>query len=170
MEASALNREEQKELMGLLGLDCSCWGALPVMRRAYLRKCLEYHPDKGGDEAKMKRMSELYRRVTEGLREVGPEQDWTWSTQEVSERVESSAYMERWGFCNKDLQHHTCNCLMCTLRKCHNIRKKHKRLVWLVCYCYECFRMWFGMDNVKDTYLAWKEIIAATPYCNLQIW
>ncbi|QIJ55568.1 large T antigen [Lepus polyomavirus 1] len=101
MEASALNREEQKELMGLLGLDCSCWGALPVMRRAYLRKCLEYHPDKGGDEAKMKRMSELYRRVTEGLREVGPEQDWTWSTQEVP-TYGTDAWEQWWQEFNRD--------------------------------------------------------------------
>ncbi|QIQ69380.1 large T antigen [Betapolyomavirus callosciuri] len=81
MEGS-LSRDEQKELMSLLGLHGSYWGAFSVMRKAYLEKCKEYHPDKGGDENKMKRMNELYKVVVDALRESSQPCS-SWSSSEI---------------------------------------------------------------------------------------
>ncbi|QIQ69374.1 large T antigen [Sciurus carolinensis polyomavirus 1] len=80
---SALTRDEQKELMGLLGLDPGCWGAMQLMRRAYHKKCLEYHPDKGGDGEKMKRMNVLYKKVMDNIERETPEQTWSWNSTEI---------------------------------------------------------------------------------------
>ncbi|AGA82598.1 large T antigen [Betapolyomavirus ptedavyi] len=70
----ALNREESQELMQLLGLHMTLYGQLPMMRKAYLNKCKEYHPDKGGDEQKMKRMNELYKKLEDALSAASKEE------------------------------------------------------------------------------------------------
>ncbi|AFP94207.1 large T-antigen [bat polyomavirus 2a] len=70
----ALTREESKELMELLGLSMTLYGQLPMMRKAYLSKCKEYHPDKGGDETKMKRMNELYKKLEDALSNASQEE------------------------------------------------------------------------------------------------
>ncbi|AWD33763.1 small T antigen [Glis glis polyomavirus 1] len=166
---SSLNRDEQKELMDLLGLDATCWGAMQLMRRAYHRKCLEYHPDKGGNEEKMKRMNVLYKKLMDAIETETPEQTWCWDSTEVRHSATSNSYyMKLWGSCNFGLIS-ACPCLMCTLRKCHTIRAKHKKLVWLRCYCFECFREWFGLDNCMASYDTWREILSETPYQNLQL-
>lgn len=63
-----LNREESLQLMDLLGLERSAWGNIPLMRKAYLKKCKEFHPDKGGDEEKMKKMNTLYKKMEDGVK------------------------------------------------------------------------------------------------------
>ncbi|AFP94199.1 large T-antigen [bat polyomavirus 4a] len=80
----ALNREESQELMQLLGLSMTLYGQLPMMRKAYLNKCKEYHPDKGGDEQKMKRMNELYKKLEDALSAASREETvWTsWASGE----------------------------------------------------------------------------------------
>ncbi|AFP94203.1 large T-antigen [bat polyomavirus 2b] len=83
----ALNREESQELMQLLGLHMTLYGQLPMMRKAYLNKCKEYHPDKGGDENKMKRMNELYKKLEDALSATSREETiWnSWSAGECPE-------------------------------------------------------------------------------------
>ncbi|API13110.1 large T antigen [Betapolyomavirus securanorvegicus] len=68
-----LNRAEAKELMELLDLHMSAWGNMPLLRKKYLEKCKEYHPDKGGDETKMKRLNTLYRKLEEKVHIVHEE-------------------------------------------------------------------------------------------------
>nr|QIQ69387.1 small T antigen [Betapolyomavirus callosciuri]QIQ69393.1 small T antigen [Betapolyomavirus callosciuri] len=162
MEGS-LSRDEQKELMSLLGLHGSYWGAFSVMRKAYLEKCKEYHPDKGGDENKMKRMNELYKVVVEALRESSQPCS-SWSSSEVKFKLYKSSadhfYMKNWGFCNYGLSM-TCYCLMCHLRRRHTERRKNKeKLLWNRCYCYECFRDWFGLDNQYNSFLFWQDLVS----------
>ncbi|AVY05542.1 large T antigen [Calomys tener polyomavirus] len=65
-----LCRKEAQELMELLGLHMSCWGNVPLIRKKYLMKCKEYHPDKGGDERLMKRLNELYKKLEENVNVV----------------------------------------------------------------------------------------------------
>ncbi|QIQ69376.1 small T antigen [Sciurus carolinensis polyomavirus 1] len=169
---SALTRDEQKELMGLLGLDPGCWGAMQLMRRAYHKKCLEYHPDKGGDGEKMKRMNVLYKKVMDNIERETPEQTWSWNSTEVRDKMDmmspSAFYIRVWGHCNLGLLS-SCDCLMCTLRKCHQIRCKYNSLVWLRCYCFDCFLQWFGMENNYYAFETWREVVATTPFQNLQI-
>ncbi|API65509.1 large T antigen [Betapolyomavirus lepweddellii] len=64
----ALSRKESKELMTLLGLPMSFYGHLPVMRKAFIKKSKEYHPDKGGDEDKCKRLTCLYRKLEDNVK------------------------------------------------------------------------------------------------------
>ncbi|AWD33762.1 large T antigen [Glis glis polyomavirus 1] len=104
---SSLNRDEQKELMDLLGLDATCWGAMQLMRRAYHRKCLEYHPDKGGNEEKMKRMNVLYKKLMDAIETETPEQTWCWDSTEIP--TYGTAAWEQWWnefnnlFCDEDM-------------------------------------------------------------------
>nr|ALJ83713.1 large T antigen [Bank vole polyomavirus] len=80
-----LSRSEAKELMQLLDLDMCCWGNLPLMRKAYLNKCKEHHPDKGGNEELMKRLNSLYLQLEESVKRMQclNEEDSMWSTTQV---------------------------------------------------------------------------------------
>nr|ABI94705.1 large T [Betapolyomavirus hominis] len=107
-----LNREESMELMDLLGLERAAWGNLPLMRKAYLRKCKEFHPDKGGDEDKMKRMNTLYKKMEQDVKVAHQPDFGTWSSSEVptygTEEWESwwSSFNEKWDedlFCHEDM-------------------------------------------------------------------
>ncbi|BAZ96598.1 large T antigen [Rhinolophus simulator polyomavirus 3] len=62
-----LSREEMKELMGLLQVPMHCYGNLPMMKINYKKMCKSYHPDKGGDENKMKRLNELWQKLQENV-------------------------------------------------------------------------------------------------------
>lgn len=143
------------------------WGDHKAMRRAYHKKCLEYHPDKGGDEEKMKRLNCLYKMLTkETMTFSDSSQRWSWSTTEVG----GDLYCFVWGYCNHSANPSCRNkCLMCTLRKCHMIRAKYKPLRWRVCYCYECFRRFFGIGNSLEALDVWRSIVAVTPFSELQV-
>nr|BAC81941.1 large T [JC polyomavirus] len=107
-----LNREESMELMDLLGLDRSAWGNIPVMRKAYLKKCKELHPDKGGDEDKMKRMNFLYKKMEQGVKVAHQPDFGTWNSSEVptygTDEWESwwNTFNEKWDedlFCHEEM-------------------------------------------------------------------
>ncbi|ABN09926.1 large T antigen [KI polyomavirus Stockholm 350] len=81
-----LSREEAKQLMQLLCLDMSCWGNLPLMRRQYLVKCKEYHPDKGGNEESMKLLNSLYLKLQDSVSSVhdlNEEEDNIWQSSQI---------------------------------------------------------------------------------------
>nr|AJP06397.1 large T antigen [WU Polyomavirus] len=81
-----LSRNEAKELMQLLGLDMTCWGNLPLMRTKYLSKCKEFHPDKGGNEEKMKKLNSLYLKLQEcvsTVHQLNEEEDEVWSSSQI---------------------------------------------------------------------------------------
>ncbi|QLH64630.1 LT Antigen [California sea lion polyomavirus 2] len=72
---SVLTKEEKTELLQLLELNPSCYGNVPLMQAKYKRAALKYHPDKGGDEEKMKRLNVLFTKFFSGcayLREDNP--------------------------------------------------------------------------------------------------
>nr|QFM78329.1 139 t antigen [Pan troglodytes verus polyomavirus 8] len=107
-----LNREESMELMDLLGLERSSWGNLPAMRKAYLKKCKEFHPDKGGDEDKMKRMNTLYKKMEQDVKIAHQPDFGAWNSSEIptygTEEWESwwNSFNEKWDeelFCHEDM-------------------------------------------------------------------
>nr|AJG44395.1 large T antigen [Meles meles polyomavirus 1] len=86
----ALSREESIKLMQLLGLPMQMYGHIPVMRKAFLQKSKEYHPDKGGDEETFKTLCGLYRKLENSLRsQTDFEKAWeenaegSWSTSDI---------------------------------------------------------------------------------------
>ncbi|AFU25611.2 large T antigen [Alphapolyomavirus apaniscus] len=87
-----LTREEGMELMDLLKIPLSSYGNFSVMKFAYKKKSLEYHPDKGGDPEKMARLNSLWSKLQEGVyqarqefaAEHGPQHDVpSWCTGDV---------------------------------------------------------------------------------------
>ncbi|BBG62096.1 large T antigen [Rhinolophus pearsonii polyomavirus 1] len=75
-----LSREEMTELMELLQVPMHCYGNLPMMKINYKKMCKSYHPDKGGDEQKMKRLNELWQKLQDNVcsarQEYPTEQQW----------------------------------------------------------------------------------------------
>ncbi|AGA82601.1 small T antigen [Betapolyomavirus ptedavyi] len=172
----ALNREESQELMQLLGLHMTLYGQLPMMRKAYLNKCKEYHPDKGGDEQKMKRMNELYKKLEDALSAASKEETvWnSWASGEVGKDVSpgpDALYCRDWDVCSKGLAATYCTCLLCLLRKQHQKRRVFNLFlnVWGRCYCFTCYLHWFGLDKTYTSFLMWCSCIGEIPMRDLHI-
>lgn len=170
-----LNREESLQLMDLLGLERSAWGNIPLMRKAYLKKCKEFHPDKGGDEEKMKKMNTLYKKMEDGVKYAHqPDFGGFWDATEVFASSINpgvdAIYCKQWPECAKKMSTN-CICLLCLLRMKHENRKLYRKdpLVWVDCYCFDCFRMWFGLDLCEGTLLLWCDIIGQTTYRDLKL-
>lgn len=168
-----LNREESMELMDLLGLDRSAWGNIPVMRKAYLKKCKELHPDKGGDEDKMKRMNFLYKKMEQGVKVAHQPDFGTWNSSEVGcdfPPNSDTLYCKEWPNCATNPSVH-CPCLMCMLKLRHRNRKflRSSPLVWIDCYCFDCFRQWFGCDLTQEALHCWEKVLGDTPYRDLKL-
>ncbi|AGV77095.1 large T antigen [African elephant polyomavirus 1] len=81
----ALNREDSKSLMGLLGLNMEQYGNVPLMYNRYKKKCLQYHPEKGGNATIMKELNRLWTQFTCSLEKVRrqDEEGQSWSRSEV---------------------------------------------------------------------------------------
>ncbi|AFP94208.1 small t-antigen [bat polyomavirus 2a] len=172
----ALTREESKELMELLGLSMTLYGQLPMMRKAYLSKCKEYHPDKGGDETKMKRMNELYKKLEDALSNASQEEHlWnSWKSGQVGDDCPpgpDALYCKDWDICSRGIAPTYCKCLMCLLRKKHTAgRVANINLnVWGRCYCYACFGNWFGLDLCYTSYLLWAQLLGEIPMRDLNL-
>ncbi|ARA71321.1 large T [Betapolyomavirus vicugnae] len=106
-----LDREESKELMALLGLSMSCWGNIPMMRRAYKVQCRNLHPDKGGDEEKMKRLTELYKKLEETLGVIHSQnesEEGSWNASEVP-RYATPEWEQWWKVFNENWEDLYCN-------------------------------------------------------------
>ncbi|UVZ20312.1 small T antigen [Lemniscomys striatus polyomavirus 1] len=167
-----LNFAEKEELLLLLGL--STWGSLTEMRRAYHKKCLIFHPDKGGDEERMKRLNALFKRMESTCPETQSQEGASasasagasWSSEVCREMGDT--YVRRVGVCNI-FPSGFCKCLMCTLRRCHIIRSRHKRLAWSKCYCYECFISCYAHPNTPASVERWKHVLRRVPFSHLQI-
>nr|BEP33026.1 small T antigen [KI polyomavirus Stockholm 350] len=177
-----LSREEAKQLMQLLCLDMSCWGNLPLMRRQYLVKCKEYHPDKGGNEESMKLLNSLYLKLQDSVSSVhdlNEEEDNIWQSSQVyckdlccnKFRLVNAIYgeyyeayiMKQWDVCIHGYNHE-CQCIHCILSKYHKEKYKiyRKPPVWIECYCYKCYRECFFFPISMQTFFFWKVIIFNT--------
>ncbi|AFK09342.1 small T antigen [Betapolyomavirus equi] len=182
-----LSKDEARQLMELLKLDMEKYGDIPTMRKAYLRRCKELHPDKGGDENLMKKLNELYRKLESGLADLS-EQPGTSSAEpkvgtfQRGHRRQRSMHgydfpmhspFDRWyirdyDICTRGLSE-GCICIMCTLRKKHKERFGNRFAAWIECYCYDCYLMWFGFTLNECTAARWQSIIAETPVSRLNL-
>lgn len=175
----------------------SCWGNLPLTRKKYLAKCKQHHPDKGGDPNVMKRMTELYEKLEATVMTVHTNEqgsEWTWDTSKVyfDFVFHPSAYSARfspatvgevfgieafekhacydWTVCINSYNR-KCKCTLCTLRRRHKERYKRYRrpLVWIDCYCYDCYTTWFCLPVEWRSFCFWKLIIFQTPLSALKV-
>ncbi|AFK09341.1 large T antigen [Betapolyomavirus equi] len=95
-----LSKDEARQLMELLKLDMEKYGDIPTMRKAYLRRCKELHPDKGGDENLMKKLNELYRKLESGLADLS-EQPGTSSAEPKFPKYGTPEWEQWWKDFNK---------------------------------------------------------------------
>nr|QOV03385.1 large T antigen [Alphapolyomavirus mauratus]QOV03391.1 large T antigen [Alphapolyomavirus mauratus] len=79
-----LTKEEKQALISLLDLEPQYWGDYGRMQKCYKKKCLQLHPDKGGNEELMQQLNTLWTKLKDGLYRVrlllGPSQDPNAST------------------------------------------------------------------------------------------
>ncbi|AWB14601.1 small T antigen [Mus musculus polyomavirus 3] len=163
--------------MELLGLHMACWGNVPLMRKAFLEKAKEYHPDKGGDENKMKRLNTLYRKLEEKVHVVQEEAEAeAWDSTKVhscdgpccdprslvgyvfGEALED-CLLKQWECV---VQPKTfCKCIHCYLERLHAFRYKISKIpvVWLRCYCFTCYCKWFGKPKDPLSLHYWKIVL-----------
>ncbi|AIS40924.1 small T antigen [Sea otter polyomavirus 1] len=178
---TVLSREDARELMGLLRLDMAVYGNLPLMRKAYLKRCKELHPDKGGDETMMKKLNELYKLMEDNIREVHSNVEAAgWKAEEVGDDCYPSfenVFVKDWHLCSNYMVS-SCYCMMCLLKGRHIIRAFERKLnrtrpgrplVWIDCYCFDCYRLWFGLDLSWATFTAWNTILINTPLKHLKL-
>ncbi|BBG62102.1 small T antigen [Rhinolophus pearsonii polyomavirus 2] len=168
-----LSRDEMKELMDLLNVPAHCYGNMAMLKINYKKMSKIYHPDKGGDAAKMKRMNELWQKLADNI---------------CSARQESGYQVSAWLFgdfqtCKDFLgpkfkdkvckvypncvlsPKEECTCLVCMLARQHRIYKIWKRqpcMVWGECFCYKCFLLWFGLPENEESISWWAQIIGDT--------
>nr|WCR62213.1 MAG: small T antigen [Polyomaviridae sp.] len=154
-----------------------------------MRRCKDLHPDKGGDEAQMKKLNELYRKMEAGLadlHESGPSTSFSEPqvkrrklfhfresfmngfSSHLCERGLDSWYIRDLFLCGEG-RVAACNCLMCTLRRRHRERFGRRPAVWVECFCFDCFVLWFGSAINEYSAAAWQAIIAETPWGYLHI-
>ncbi|AFU25586.1 large T antigen [Alphapolyomavirus quintipanos] len=65
-----LHKSEKKELIALLELPANEYGNYPLMKQQFKKMCLVYHPDKGGDGEKMRRLNALWQTFNTELLEM----------------------------------------------------------------------------------------------------
>ncbi|AVY05543.1 small T antigen [Calomys tener polyomavirus] len=175
-----LCRKEAQELMELLGLHMSCWGNVPLIRKKYLMKCKEYHPDKGGDERLMKRLNELYKKLEENVNVVHMENyEEAWNSSQVFHctgdccnpnnlvgvifgEMLDQCILHAWDCVLQPGR--DCKCVHCFLERRHKNRyKKYKKpLIWLSCYCFTCYCLWFGKPKDPLSLHYWKVLLSNT--------
>ncbi|BBG61991.1 small T antigen [Myotis horsfieldii polyomavirus 2] len=176
-----LERDEAKELMELLNIPKHCYGNLPMMKINYKKMCLIYHPDKGGDPAKMKRMNELWQKLNDGFcnargTEVGFCNTFFWEEDfqtlgDVLGPAFHTRILRAWPACFMTPKV-TCNCVHCLLVMQHKVLKldtNKKCLVWGECLCFNCFNNWFGFPKTWESFIWWSRILANTELTLLHI-
>uniref|UniRef100_A0AAU7E2W4 Small T antigen n=1 Tax=Rousettus bat polyomavirus TaxID=3141932 RepID=A0AAU7E2W4_9POLY len=133
------------------------------MRKAFLARCKELHPDKGGDPEKAKDLIRLYKKLEQSVSTLNPEESF--STSEVG-ATNFFIYIKDWRECN--LGHKECYCLFCLTRHKHKNHKENP-LCWGRCYCFLCFCNWFGLEWTWNTFLLWKQVVGDLPYNHLNL-
>ncbi|BAQ55565.1 small t antigen [bat polyomavirus 5b1] len=167
-----MDREELRELCELLQIPPHCYGNLPMMKINYKKMSKIYHPDKGGDAEKMKRMNELWQKLQDGVcnaRDEGPVSRWFWEYEAMTlHEFLGPDFQTRFcksypccAFTAKEF----CMCVCCLLNKQHKIykvKKEKKCLVWGDCFCYRCYLLWFGFTHTEESFHWWAMILAET--------
>ncbi|BBG62017.1 small T antigen [Rhinolophus affinis polyomavirus 2] len=168
-----LSRDEMKELMELLHVPAHCYGNLAMMKINYKKMSKIYHPDKGGDAEKMKRMNELWQKMADNICSARQESGyqvsaWLFGDLQTCRDFLGPKFKDR--VC-KDypncvlIPKEECTCLVCMLARQHRIYKIWKRqpcMVWGECFCYKCFLLWFGLPQNEESIYWWGQIIGET--------
>ncbi|AWD33790.1 small T antigen [Deltapolyomavirus canis] len=174
---AVLTKAEKKELMSLLSLNAACYGNLPLMQQKYKKAALKFHPDKGGDEEKMKRLNTLFSKVYQNLSDLRdqPRSSSSQVNPWEKEIITAGDYFGRkfdkkcckeYFWCVIESLTKTCKCICCLLDQQHLQLKKTKNkpcLVWGECLCFTCYRGWFGLDLNTETLHWWKFCIYRMP-------
>ncbi|BBG62016.2 large T antigen [Rhinolophus affinis polyomavirus 2] len=130
-----LSRDEMKELMELLHVPAHCYGNLAMMKINYKKMSKIYHPDKGGDAEKMKRMNELWQKMADNICSARQESGyqvsaWLFGDLQTCRDFLGPKFKDR--VC-KDypncvlIPKEECTCLVCMLARQHRIYKIWKR-------------------------------------------
>ncbi|CAX87759.1 large T antigen [Sumatran orang-utan polyomavirus] len=65
-----LTKQQRKELIVLLDIEACDYGNYSIMKQQYKKMCLIYHPDKGGDGEKMRKLNSLWQAFNTELLEI----------------------------------------------------------------------------------------------------
>ncbi|WAA14040.1 Small T antigen [Grifec polyomavirus GB3] len=177
-----LNLAEKNELMDLLGLDRGSWGDLNAMQQSYRQKCRIFHPDKGGDGEKMKRLTSLFQTAMDNLtstrtgRKTMENVGLNWDIITVPDMLgldKFDAFLLKNFTCFTMKKNQNCSCLFCILRQQHaaiKLKLKAPCLLWGQCFCYYCFQEWFGISKSATSFSAWKMQVANIHVDLLCVW
>ncbi|AWD33748.1 small T antigen [Mastomys natalensis polyomavirus 2] len=172
-----LTAEEKQILISLLELDPQYWGDYGRMQKCYKKKCLQLHPDKGGDGQLMQQLNTLWTKLKDGLYRVrlllGPSQvrrlqkdQWNLSLLETFPGTYYRRLCRMPLTCLKNKRSSTCNCILCLLRKQHFLLKRSWRVPCLVlgeCYCIDCYALWFGLPVSSLVVVLYAQFLGAIP-------
>lgn len=164
--------------MSLLGLAPTCYGNLPLMQQKYKKASLKFHPDKGGDEEKMKRLNCLFGKVYNSFSDLRDQPRGSCSSQVnlwektvittadfFGKKFEKNC-VKHYHYCILEGLSKYCTCICCLLDQQHHQLKRKKSkpcLVWGECLCFNCYRSWFGLDLNTETLHWWKFCIYRLP-------
>lgn len=179
-----LTREERRELLSLLGLPSNSWGDMAAIQKAYRGACRRYHPDKGGCEQTMKRLTELFTKAYDSLSELRTGRGATWDGQQVCCLYDYTTIFDFLGeekareklmsnFSCYTGKNTMCRCFFCLLRMQHKNCKifgNKKCLVWGECFCFYCYQQWFDSTEDFTGVKEWGEQIFSLHLDILMLW
>nr|ASU50432.1 small t antigen [Sorex coronatus polyomavirus 1] len=156
---SILTFAERQLLISLLRISGDTFGNVPAMARAYKLAAKRLHPDKGGNEAEMKKLNELWNKFKDGtynLREVKPSPNpvvtcTVLGARSIFKLINNTAQ------CMRNLLRY-CGCFCCLLFKQHRMLKityRRRCNVWGQCYCFFCYYTWFGVNCSTSAFTEW---------------
>ncbi|AFU25587.1 small T antigen [Alphapolyomavirus quintipanos] len=178
-----LHKSEKKELIALLELPANEYGNYPLMKQQFKKMCLVYHPDKGGDGEKMRRLNALWQTFNTELLEMRDNRfdmeqvrnmdlaiwEDLLTLKEVIDNFDE-VFIKVFPSCFMRVAVHKCKCIVCMLRQQHLIMKEHKRCVlWGECFCHKCYLDWYGLSGIELHLIWWKRIVQNTPFIFMRV-
>ncbi|AFU25582.1 small T antigen [Alphapolyomavirus quartipanos] len=178
-----LSRSQRKELISLLDLPPDEYGNYPLMKHQFKKMCLVYHPDKGGDGEKMRKLNSLWQLFNNQLLEMRDNRfdmqqvrnmsldDWDdlLTLREAVDGFEEK-FIKVFPCCFTRIAAYKCRCIVCMLRQQHLIMKEDKRYVlWGACFCHRCYLDWYGLCGTEQHLIWWKRLIQDTPFISMRL-
>lgn len=179
-----LQREEAKELMGLLGLPATCWGNIPLMKKKLAEARRKHHPDKGGSNETMARLNDLWTKAQDNLKAMresdpgftwGGPVSWFW---DLDYPTLGEMLGPLWASKLRATYHcvvfglRACPCITCVLYREHKKKVKQWRrpLTWGLCYCFNCYLVWFGVQRTPAAHYWWSCVLYNSTMDELDLW
>ncbi|CAX87761.1 small T antigen [Sumatran orang-utan polyomavirus] len=178
-----LTKQQRKELIVLLDIEACDYGNYSIMKQQYKKMCLIYHPDKGGDGEKMRKLNSLWQAFNTELLEIRDNRfdmeqvrqmdidvwDDLLTVKEALDDFEH-IFVKVVPSCFNRVAVCKCKCIVCKLRQQHLIIKEHKRCVlWGECFCHKCYVEWYGLSGTEQHLIWWKKIIQDTPFIFMRL-